>query len=223
MNLIVLHAHQVAVPAPAQGNAGVADVVNGVVVNGDAIDIPGTDSYAPPVLVGNVIEHGLLNDLSGAYLTEVGGLVGQVRLQTFGRERAADVAVHGNVGERAVADCSAFAMGNVVNTAATQMLKAATVEVDVFRIAQLYGSIGTTEPSLVVELVVVGTVNLWAQLVSLGQVHACLQGHVTFLGRTHPCGVAEGDTLDGDVAHRTLGSTDEFHQRLQHGYDGMKV
>ena len=104
VNLIVLHAHQVAVPAPTQGNAGVADVVDGVVVNGDAIDISCADSHTAPVLVGNVVEHRLLNDLSGAYLTEVGRLIGQVRLQTFGRERAADVAVHGNVGERAVAD-----------------------------------------------------------------------------------------------------------------------
>ena len=60
------------------------------------------------------------------------------------------------------------------------MFEATAVEVDVLSVAQFNSGVGTTEPALIVELVVVGTVNLWAELVCFSEVHASLQGDVTF-------------------------------------------
>ena len=100
------------------------------------------------------------------------------------------------------------------------MLKTAISEVDVFRMVQFDSGIGSPEPSLVVELVVVWTVDGGSQFISLDEEHARLQGYVAFLAGAHPGGVAEGDALDGDVAHRVLGITDELYQRFEDGYDG---
>ena len=61
------------------------------------------------------------------------------------------------------------------------MLETAAIEVTVFCVAQFHGGIGTSQPSLVVQFVVVGTVNLRTQLIGLHQIHACLQGHMSFL------------------------------------------
>ena len=161
VHLIIFHAHEVAVPAPAQRDAGIGDIVDSIVVNGYAIDISCTDGHTAPILVGDVVELAVADLLFGAHLTEVGGLIGQVSLQTFWREGAADVAVHGDVGEGTVCHAATVTALYVVESRTAEVFEAASLEVAVLGIAQFHGSIGTAQPALVVELVVVGTVYLW--------------------------------------------------------------
>ena len=102
------------------------------------------------------------------------------------------------------------------------MLEAAPLEVDILSIAQLHGSICTPQPSLIVQLVVVGTVNLRTQLVSLSQIHASLQGNMPFFAGTHPGGMAEGDALDGDVADRMFWRSEYIEERCDDRISGTK-
>ncbi len=101
------------------------------------------------------------------------------------------------------------------------MFKSATFEIDVFCIAQLHSSSGTSQPPLIVELVVVWAVNLWAQLIGLRQIHACLQGNMSFLAGTHPCSMAECHALDGDIPDGTFCTSDEFYQCFQYRHNSF--
>ena len=83
--------------------------------------------------------------------------------------------------------------------------------------SDFYSRIGTSQPALIVELVVVGAVNLRAKLVGLNEIHASLQRDMTFFRRTHPRGMAERDTFYGDVAHRMLGIANDLYQRFEDG------
>ena len=76
MNLVVLHAYQITVPAPTQRDACIGYVVNGVVLDVDGRDIDCGDSYTAPVLVGDVVE--LADDylLMGTNISECSRLEG---------------------------------------------------------------------------------------------------------------------------------------------------
>ena len=54
------------------------------------------------------------------------------------------------------------------------MFETASFETDILAIAHFHGSISTTQPSLIIELVVILTVYLRTQLICLRQIHACL-------------------------------------------------
>ena len=73
--------------------------------------------------------------MSCADFAEVGGRVGQMGLETFRGEGAADVAIHGDIGERAVGRLATTTCKDVIETRATEVLEAATVEVDVLSVA----------------------------------------------------------------------------------------
>ena len=70
---------------------------------------------------------------------------------------------------------------DIVKTRAAEVFETAAFEVDVLSIAQFHGSIGTSEPSLVVEFVVIGTVYLRTQFIGFRQIHTRLQRHMSFL------------------------------------------
>ena len=211
---IILHAHQVAVPSPSEGDTRVADVVDGVVLDGDATDIAGTDGHTAPVFVGDILEQRLLHRLRRTHLAEVGGLIGQVGLQSGGRERAAHVTVHGDIAERATADAATLAAGDIIEPRSAEMTEGASFETDILTPADFNSGIGTSQPSLVVELVVVRTVYLRTKLVGLRQIHTCLKGHMTLHRRTHPCGVRERHTFYIYITHGALSRSDAFHQCL---------
>ena len=217
MYRIVLHAHQVAIPSPPQRDACIRDVVDGVVVDTDAADIAGGDGDAAPVFVGDVVEEAVGDLLSGAYVAEVGRLVRQVGLQTFGREGAHYKAVHGNVVELAVAYFSTFTSYYIVETRASEVLEMTPFKTDVLCMSDFYSRIGTTQPTLIVKLVVILAVNLRTQLIGLRQVHACLQGDVAFFRRAHPRSMTEGYTFYGDVAHRMICCADHLDKGLKNG------
>ena len=103
------------------------------------------------------------------------------------------------------------------------MLKAAAVEVAVLGMAQLHSGVGTSQPALVVELMIVDTVYLRAQLIGLQEVHACLQGYVSLLAWAHPRGMAEGDALERNVAYRSVGSAHKLYQCLDDGHHGPSL
>ena len=180
VNLIILHADKVAVPTPTEADASVGNIVNGIVVNSYAIDISGGNGDTAPVLVSDVMEVAVADGLTSANLAEVGGCVGQMGFKAFGREGAADVTVHGDISKGTVCRRATTTSKDVVETRAAEVFEATAVEVDVLSVAQFNSGVGTTEPALIVELVVVGTVNLWAELVCFSEVHASLQGDVTF-------------------------------------------
>ena len=102
------------------------------------------------------------------------------------------------------------------------MFETATIEVDVLGISDLNSSISTTQPTLIVELVVVLAVFLWTEFIGLGQKHASLQGYMPFLCRPPPRGVAEGDTFDCDVAYRMICCADYLNKGFKHGIDGSE-
>ena len=216
MHLIVFHADKVAVPAPAEGDSCIGYIMNGVMVDGDARHIASTDGHTAPVFIAYIIEFRLFYGLARAYFAEISGLIGQMGFQSFRRERAANVAVHGDIGEGAVGGSATTTCNNIIQTRAAKVLKAAAVEATIFCVTQFHGSIGTSQPSLVVQFMIVGTVNLRTQFIGLHQIHACLQGHMSFLRGTHPCGMREPDAFHRDIAYRMLGSSDEFHQGFQH-------
>ena len=82
VNLVVLHAYQITVPAPTQRDACIGYVVNGVVLDVDARDIACGDGYTAPVLVGDVVELAVAYLLLGTNISEVSRLVGEVSLQS---------------------------------------------------------------------------------------------------------------------------------------------
>ena len=180
VDAVVAHADRVTVPSPTETDTGVGNVVNSIVVNGYTIDISRRNSNAAPVLIGDVVKVAVADGLAGTNLAEVGGCVGQMGLKSFGREGAADVTIHSNIGEHAVCRRATTTCNDVVETGAAEMLETALVEVDVLSVAQFNSGVSTTEPALIVELVVVGTVNLRAELVGFSEIHACLQGDVPF-------------------------------------------
>ena len=56
VHLVVLHADQVSVPAPAHRDACIRHIVNGVMLNIDVAHITCTDSDTAPVLIAYLIE-----------------------------------------------------------------------------------------------------------------------------------------------------------------------
>ena len=102
MNLVILHTYEVAVPAPAQRDTCVRNVVDGVVLDVDTSNITCSDGNTAPVLVGDVVKFVIADSLSCADFAEVGGRVGQMGFETFRGEGAADVAIHGDIGKGTV-------------------------------------------------------------------------------------------------------------------------
>ena len=114
MHLIVFHADKVAVPAPAERDSSIGYIVDGVVVNRNARHIAGTNGHTAPVLIAYIIEFRLFYGLARAYFAEIGGLIGQMGFQSFGRERAAYIAVHGDVGEGAFGRSATTTCNNII-------------------------------------------------------------------------------------------------------------
>ena len=147
-------------------------------VNGYATNISRRDGDTAPVLVGNVVKIAVTDGLSRANLAEVGGRIWQMGLKSFGRETAADVTLHSDIGKGTMCRGSAATANNVVETGTAEVFEAAAVEVDILGVAQFDCGVGTTKPALIVELVVVRAVNLRAELVGFNEIHAGLQGDV---------------------------------------------
>ena len=154
--------------------------MNSIVVNGYAIDISRCNGNAAPVLIGDVVKFAVADGLAGTNLAEVGGCVGQMGLKSFGREGAADVTIHSNIGEHAVCRRATTTCNDIVKTGTAKVFEAAAVEVDILGVAQFNCGISTTKPTLIVEFVVVGAVNLRAELVGFNEIHSSLQGNVAF-------------------------------------------
>ena len=142
-------------------------------------------------------------------------------LQALGRETAHHKAVHGNIGERTVCHGSAVTSLYVIQSRAAEVLEATLFKTDILRMSDFYSRIGTSQPALIVEFVVVGSVNLRAKLVGLNEIHASLQRDMTFFRRSHPRGMAERDTFYGDVAHRMICCANHLDKRLKNGISSM--
>ena len=181
VHLIVLHADQVSVPAPAHRDACIRHIVDGVMLNVDVAHITCTDSDTAPVFIAYLIEKTIANLLFSAYLAVVSRLVGQVSLQSFRGERATHISIHRNIREGTIGCCATKTCNDIIQTRTTQMLEATSVKIDILRIAQFHSGISTSQPSLIVQFVVVGTVDGWTQFVGFSQIHTSLQWHMTFL------------------------------------------
>lgn len=102
------------------------------------------------------------------------------------------------------------------------MFKDTSCERYVFCAVKAYGSSGTANPSLIVELVVaVRTVHLWAKLVGFCHIHSCLQWRVSTYRGAHPCGIAERYALKCYVFHRIIGCAFHFEQSFHSGYNNF--
>ena len=63
-NVVVLHSSMFRSPPPANTDATIVNVTDGIVSDEDILDVAAADGHSPPVLVGDVVDGVVLNDES---------------------------------------------------------------------------------------------------------------------------------------------------------------
>ena len=127
-----------------------------------------------------------------------------------------------DVMEATVADGATTYIYMIVKGRRCAMLEGAGRETESIGTVHLDGGGRTAYPSLIVELMVsVGAAYLGADLIGLDHVHASLEGSMAHERGAEPCGVAEGDALEGDITDGLVGCAFHLEQGLKGGSDDL--
>ena len=102
---------------------------------------------------------------------------------------------------------SALCAPFVIEPRRTEMLEPASDEIHIPCPAHSDRRLGTTEPALIVELMVLITFHLRTDPVTVGHIHSCLQRHVPHKRGTHPGCVLKPYILKSHILNRTVERT----------------
>ena len=98
------------------------------------------------------------------------------------------------------------------------MFKVTILKIYILSKAYLYGCSRTSEPSLVIQLmIVVVTYHLRIYAIPVEQIHSGLQGNMSHQRRTHPGSIIEADVSELNVLHRIVNGSQYTNQCFNSG------